>query len=684
MTTSPLDPSTQAPASLPDQLRLVTAGSVDDGKSTLIGRLLFDSKAIFDDQWEQVREVSARRGDERVDLALVTDGLRAEREQGITIDVAYRYFSTSKRKFIIADAPGHVQYTRNMVTGASTADLAIVIIDARNGFVEQSKRHMFLASLLGVPHLVIAVNKMDLVGYSEAVFERIKLDVSSWSAKLEVRDLTFIPISAVVGDNVIERSANMPWYGGSNLLHHLETVHIASDHNLIDLRFPVQWVIRPQSDAYRDYRGYAGVVASGVMRPGDEVVILPRGTTTRITRVETFDGPLAEAFPPMAVTVHLKDAVDVSRGDMLCRPQNLPHIGMRLDAMVAWMSRNPLSIGKSYALKQGTRWTKATVSSIQYELNVNTLHRESAQTLALNGIGRVQLQATAPIPYDAYTRNRTTGSFILVDEASGETVGAGMLLQPHTEEVLALPASAETDRSAGDGRPGLFVTGTDTGVGKTVVSCALVTALRKQQVRAVGMKPIASGCEATPEGLRNDDARLLQAASGVNDYDLVNPIAFLPPIAPHIAAEQVGQSISLAAIEVAFQRLAEDAEFIVVEGAGGYRVPLATGGPTIAEIPKRLGLGVLLVVGIRVGCLSHAILTAEAIRADGLELVGWVANCPDSTVLEIDRQIATLAAHLAAPLLGVIPSLKLRDERDASVAHSYLHLQPLLSRLKAK
>ena len=412
-----------------DLLRFITAGSVDDGKSTLIGRLLYDTKTIFEDQLEHVEDVSKRRGDERTNLALLTDGLRAEREQGITIDVAYRYFSTPRRKFIIADAPGHIQYTRNMVTGATTANLAIVLVDARHGLVEQSRRHAFLASLLGIPHIVFAVNKMDLVDYDEAVFERIKAEFTDWAAKLRVRDISFIPISALLGDNVVEKSENMPWYRGTPLLYHLETVHIASDRNLIDVRYPVQWVIRPQSAEHPDYRGYAGTVAGGILKPGDDVIALPSGFTSKIQRIETYDGDVEEAFPPMAVTVHLEDDLDVSRGDMLCRPNNQPTVGQDLDAMVSWMVDRPLQKRGRYALKHTSRWVRAMVTDLQYRLDVNTLHRdEGATQLGLNDIGRVKLRTTAPIFYDSYDRNRTTGSFILVDESTNDTVAAGMLL----------------------------------------------------------------------------------------------------------------------------------------------------------------------------------------------------------------------------------------------------------------
>jgi sulfate adenylyltransferase large subunit len=412
-------------------LRFSTCGSVDDGKSTLIGRLLYDTKSIFEDQLAHVEDVSRRRGDEYTNLALLTDGLRAEREQGITIDVAYRYFATPRRKFIIADTPGHIQYTRNMVTGASTANLAIVLVDARQGLVEQSRRHAFIASLLRIPHLVLAVNKMDLVGWDEAVFRRIEQDFRNFASKLDVQDITFIPMSALKGDNVVDRSEHMPWYKGTSLLHHLENVHIASDRNLVDVRFPVQWVVRPQSQSaeHHDYRGYAGQVAGGVLKAGDDVVVLPSGFTTKIARIDTFDGPVAEAFPPMSVTVHLEDDLDVSRGDLICRPNNQPHVGQDLEAMVCWMSDQPLSPRGRYAIKHTTKWARAMVSGIQYRLDINTLHREEGiGQLKLNEIGRISLRTTAPLAYDEYRRTRTTGSFILVDEATNNTVGAGMLL----------------------------------------------------------------------------------------------------------------------------------------------------------------------------------------------------------------------------------------------------------------
>jgi bifunctional enzyme CysN/CysC len=410
-----------------DLLRFATAGSVDDGKSTLIGRLLYDTKQIFEDQLEAVERTSRLMGDEYTNLALLTDGLRAEREQGITIDVAYRYFATPRRKFIIADTPGHIQYTRNMVTGASTADLAIVLVDARKGIVEQSRRHAFLVSLLRVPHLVVAVNKMDLVDYAEEVYESIRDEFTAFAAKLEVPDLTVIPISALRGDNVVSRSEAMPWYEGPSLLHHLENIHVASDRNLVDSRFPVQYVVRPQSSKYPDYRGYAGTVAAGVLKSGDEVLVLPSGFQTRIAGIDTASGPMAEAFPPMSVIVRLEDDLDVSRGDMICRPNNAPVPTQDVDAMVCWMSERPLAGGQMLALKHTTRSVRALVKDLNYRLNVNTLHRdEEAVQLGLNDIGRIRLRTTSPIFLDAYRRNRTTGGFILIDESTNRTVAAGM------------------------------------------------------------------------------------------------------------------------------------------------------------------------------------------------------------------------------------------------------------------
>jgi bifunctional enzyme CysN/CysC len=410
-------------------LRIATAGSVDDGKSTLIGRLLFDSKQVFADQLEHVEETSRRRGDDYTDLALLTDGLRAEREQGITIDVAYRYFATARRRFILADTPGHVRYTRNMVTGASTADLALVLIDARKGVSEQTKRHAFVASLVGVPHLTVCVNKMDLVDFSEDVFEDIREEFEDFAAKLELTDIEFIPISALEGDNVVERSQRMKWYDGAPLLYHLEHVHVASDRNLVDVRFPVQWVIRPTDDGSQG-RGYAGQIAAGVLRKGDDVHVVPSGDKSRIASIEGPLGPLDEAVPPMSVVVRLEDELDISRGDMLCRPGNRPHRSRQLEAMVCWMSDAPVTAGNRLLLKHTTRWVNASVDDIRYRVDVETLHRDTAaKSLELNDIGRLKLRVSSPLAVDDYRRNRTTGSFILVDEATNDTVGAGMIVE---------------------------------------------------------------------------------------------------------------------------------------------------------------------------------------------------------------------------------------------------------------
>ena len=424
-------------------LRLVTAGSVDDGKSTLIGRLLHDSKAILDDQMAHVVESSARRGDGYLNLALLTDGLRAEREQGITIDVAYRYFSTGMaggppgtdgrggRKFIIADTPGHEQYTRNMVTGASTADLSVILVDARKGVSEQTRRHAYISSLLRIPHVVVCVNKMDLVDYDEAVFDRIVDELSDWAARLDIGDVTFIPISALHGDNVVDRSEQMPWYGGPPLLYHLEHVVIATDRNLSDVRLPVQWVIRvggSQSAESPDYRGYAGQVAGGVLRPGADVVVLPGGQRTQIAGIDSFGQDIEAAFPTMSVSVRLQDEIDISRGDMIVEPDDQPVVARELDAMVCWMSQDPLVVGGRYAIKHTTRSARVVVDQLEYRVDVNTLEHEQADRLELNGIGRVKLRASAPLMVDRYRRNRTTGSFILIDEASNDTVAAGMVV----------------------------------------------------------------------------------------------------------------------------------------------------------------------------------------------------------------------------------------------------------------
>lgn len=410
-----------------DILRFATAGSVDDGKSTLIGRLLYDSKSIFTDQLDAIERTSRQRGDEYTDLALLTDGLRAEREQGITIDVAYRYFATPRRKFIIADTPGHIQYTRNMVTGASTSDLATVLVDARKGLLEQSRRHATIVSLLRVPHIVLAINKMDLVDWSEDIYESIRNEFLEFSTRLDFTDVTVIPISALAGDNVVHRSENMPWYEGASLLHHLENVYISADRNLTDVRFPVQYIIRPQNGR-GDYRGFAGQVVGGVLKPGDEVIVLPSGLSTRIRTIDTADGEVAEAFPPMSVTVRLEDELDVSRGDMICRLHNQPTVTHDIDAMVCWMEEEPLRVGQMYAIKHTTRTVRALVKEVQYELNINTLHRsQEVGSLGINAIGRVRLRATQPLLIDPYRRNRQTGAFIIIDEASNRTVGAGVI-----------------------------------------------------------------------------------------------------------------------------------------------------------------------------------------------------------------------------------------------------------------
>ncbi len=409
-------------------LRIATAGSVDDGKSTLIGRLLHDSKAIFEDQMEHVVQTSERRGDGYLNLALLTDGLRAEREQGITIDVAYRYFQTPRRKFIIADTPGHEQYTRNMVTGASTADLSIVLVDARKGVSEQTRRHAYIASLLRIPHLVVCVNKMDLVGYDEDVFYNILEEMTDWAARLAIPDITFIPISALHGDNVVERSNAMQWYGAGTLLYHLEHVVIAPDRNLADVRFPVQWVIRPMSDEHHDYRGYAGQVAGGVLRPGDEVVALPGGQRTTVSAIDTYGGEIESAFPTMSVALRLADEIDVSRGDMIVASEDQPVSAREFEAMVCWMSDQPLQSRGRYSIKHTTRTARVIAEQIEHRVDVNTLQHVAADQLALNEIGRVHLRASSPLVLDPYQRNRTTGSFILIDEATNDTVAAGMVL----------------------------------------------------------------------------------------------------------------------------------------------------------------------------------------------------------------------------------------------------------------
>ncbi|GMQ80182.1 MAG: sulfate adenylyltransferase subunit CysN [Planctomycetia bacterium] len=416
-------------------LRFLTCGSVDDGKSTLIGRLLYDSKMIYEDQLAAIRRDSATQGTTGGDFdpALLTDGLKAEREQGITIDVAYRYFSTAKRKFIIADTPGHEQYTRNMATGASTCDLAIILIDARNGVLTQTRRHSFIASLLGIRHILVAINKMDLVDYSQEVFERIKAEFTAFATKLDMGDLHFIPMSALHGDNVVDASPNMPWYQGGPLMHLLENIHIASDRNFIDFRFPVQYVCRPDLA----FRGYCGTVASGVVRPGDEVMVLPSRKTSRVQSIVTFEGPLEEAFPPMAVALTLEDEIDVSRGDMIVHPGNVPILSHKFDAMLVWMAEEPMVPGKPYAFKHLSKTAPGAISTLRYQIDVNTLHRQQSPQLGLNEIGRCTISLNQPVAIDAYKQNRATGALVVIDRLTNVTVGAGMIL----------------DRSAGDDQP---------------------------------------------------------------------------------------------------------------------------------------------------------------------------------------------------------------------------------------
>jgi bifunctional enzyme CysN/CysC len=428
-----------------DLLRFATAGSVDDGKSTLIGRLLYDSKQVLADQLAHVEQTSQRMGHEFVDLSLLTDGLRAEREQGITIDVAYRYFATAQRRFIIADTPGHEQYTRNMVTGASTADLAIVLVDARKGVVSQSKRHAFISSMLGIPHVVVCVNKMDLVDFDEAVFNSIVEEFDTFAARLELPDVTFIPISALLGDNVVDRSEAMPWYQGPPVLYHLEHVHIASDRNLIDVRFPVQWVIRPPANNVVDYRAYAGQLAGGIIRQGDEVVVLPGGQRTTVAGIDTFEGPVKEAFTPMSVALRLEDDIDVSRGSTIVRAQNQPTVSNRFECLMCWMSEEPLSPRRRYLVKHTTRSAMVGKIDVRYRIDVETLRRDSsATTLELNDLARVHMELSSPLVFDSYRRNRVTGSLIVIDEATNDTVGAGVILDT---EVDGGEIEAKSERS---------------------------------------------------------------------------------------------------------------------------------------------------------------------------------------------------------------------------------------------
>lgn len=410
-------------------LRFLTAGSVDNGKSTLIGRLLYDTKSIFEDQYEALKQSSEQKGTHAINLALLTDGLKAEREQGITIDVAYRYFSTPQRKFIIADTPGHIEYTRNMITGASSANLAIILIDARHGITEQTCRHSLIASLIGIKHVVVCINKMDLVGFKQEVFEKIRSDYEQFASKLQIVDVQFIPISALGGDNIVEKSKNMPWYGGVTLLYLLENIHIAGDENLIDCRFPVQYIIRPQNNKHHDYRGYAGKVAGGIFKKGDSVMVLPSGFVSKIKSIETAEEKLEEARPGMSVTILLEDDIDISRGDMLVRENNKSSIGRDIDIMICWLNEKKLVLGGKYAIKHTTKDVRCVIKSIHYKININTLHRiEDDKQIGLNDIGRISIHTTHPLYFDNYRKNRHTGSLILIDEATNETVGAGMII----------------------------------------------------------------------------------------------------------------------------------------------------------------------------------------------------------------------------------------------------------------
>ena len=414
-----------------DLLRLTTAGSVDDGKSTLIGRLLYDSKNTFDDQMEAVELSSAKRGDEHVNLALLTDGLKAEREQGITIDVAYRYFATPRRKFIISDTPGHIQYTRNMVTGASTANLAIILVDARHGVIEQTMRHAFIASLLRIQHIVICVNKMDLVDFSEDAFAKVVHDFKQFASRLEnVVDISFIPISALKGDNVVDPSTNMPWYRGSTLLYHLETVYVGNQENHVEARFPVQWVIRPQSDEFHDFRGYAGRIAGGVFKPGDDIIVHPSGFRTKIKKIYTAEEEVSEAFSPLSVTITTEDEIDISRGNLISKVNNLPHVKQDIEAMICWFSDSCKLVNKAkYIIRHTSNEAKAVVTEVKYKVNVNTLHKvEDDKDFKLNDIGKITLRTSSPLIYDSYRKNRTTGSFILIDPQTNETIAAGMII----------------------------------------------------------------------------------------------------------------------------------------------------------------------------------------------------------------------------------------------------------------
>jgi bifunctional enzyme CysN/CysC len=530
-------------------LRFLTCGSVDDGKSTLIGRLLYDSKATYEDQLNAVARDSLKHGTTgtEIDLALLMDGLEDERQQGITIDVAYRYFSTTKRKFIIADTPGHEQYTRNMATGASTCNLAVILIDARKGVLVQTKRHSFIASLLGIKHVLVAVNKMDLVGYGQDVFDGIRAAYRDFAARLDIQDLNFIPISALRGDNVVERSSHMPWYDGPTMMSFLENVYIGSDVNLEDLRFPVQYVNRP----HLDFRGYCGTVASGIVRRGDEVMVLPSRKTSRVKSIVTFDGELAEAFAPQAVTLTLEDEIDVSRGDMIVRPGNVPRLEQKFDAMIVWMAEAPMVPGKQYAFKQTTKPVNGVIHTLRYQIDVDTLHRKDAPTLTLNAIGRCAVQLNEPIAYEGYRRNRATGAFIIIDRLTNSTVGAGMILdreigetrqdhweaEPPSETLHGGPSNVSpSERSARFGqKPATVLLTGLTGAGKTTIAYALERrlfdsgrasiVLDGQNMRLGISKDLGFTSEERSENLR----RSAEVAKLMNDAGLITIAAFVAP-----------------------------------------------------------------------------------------------------------------------------------------------------------
>jgi bifunctional enzyme CysN/CysC len=586
-------------AAMAPMLRLVITGSVDDGKSTLIGRLLYDSKQILTDQLEALRAASARRnGGDSLDLSLLTDGLRAEREQGITIDVAYRYFQTAQRKFIIADTPGHERYTRNMVTGASTADLAVILIDVRQGVVEQTRRHAFIASLLGIRHLLVCVNKMDLVDYSQDAFLRVEQDFREFCARLEATDVTFIPISAMHGENVVERSEQMDWYQGSALLYHLEHVHIASDRNLIDCRLPVQWVIRPgpgpgagagpsvwpgagigagpgNGPGVPDHRAYAGQIAAGVFRAGDPVLVLPSGEETRIASVDGYDGPVAEACAPMSIALRLEDDLDISRGDMICRPHNRPTVDRHIEAIVCWMADAPVVAGGRYAIKHTTRSARAIVEEVRYRIDVNSLHRdESAGTLGLNDIGRIRLRTTAPLIFDEYRRNRTTGSFILIDEATNGTVAAGMIIEAHMARTGAEQVTWDArhlergTRWALLGQHGatVWLTGLPAS-GKSTIAGALEERLARDGYRAYRLDGdnlrhgLNSDLGFEPDDRAENIRRLAHVASLFADS---GTIAIVSAISPYAVDRQLARSVhamrELAFLEVFVHTPIEECE----------------------------------------------------------------------------------------------------------------------------